>query len=57
MDLRDALTLSKRLGVNAPSLSARAFSLAYYRRRLADRQRTENPPLHSLPPICRSARS
>ena len=31
MDLTDALTLFKRLGVNVPSLSAREFSLAYYR--------------------------
>ena len=31
MDLTDALTLFKRLGVNVPSLSARAFSLAYYK--------------------------
>jgi curved DNA-binding protein CbpA len=31
VDLTDALTLFKRLGVNVPSLSARAFSLAYYR--------------------------
>jgi curved DNA-binding protein CbpA len=31
VDLTDALTLFKRLGVNVPSLSAREFSLAYYR--------------------------
>jgi curved DNA-binding protein CbpA len=29
--LTDALTLFKRLGVDVPSLSAREFSLAYYR--------------------------
>jgi hypothetical protein len=29
VDLTDALTLFKRLGVNVPSLSAREFSLAY----------------------------
>jgi curved DNA-binding protein CbpA len=31
VDLTDALTLFKRLGVNVPALSAREFSLAYYR--------------------------
>jgi DnaJ-class molecular chaperone len=31
VDLTDALTLFKRLGVNVSSLSAREFSLAYYR--------------------------
>ena len=31
MDLTDALTLFKRLGVNVPSLSAGEFSRAYYR--------------------------
>jgi curved DNA-binding protein CbpA len=30
VDLTDALTLFKRLGVNVPSLSARELSLAYY---------------------------
>ena len=29
MDLTDALTLFKRLGVNVSSLSAREFSVAY----------------------------
>jgi curved DNA-binding protein CbpA len=31
VDLTDSLTLFKRLGVDVPSLSAREFSLAYYR--------------------------
>ena len=31
MHLTDALTLFKRLGIDVPSLSAREFSLAYYR--------------------------
>jgi curved DNA-binding protein CbpA len=31
VDVTDALTLFKRLGVDVPSLSAREFGLAYYR--------------------------
>lgn len=31
VDMTDALTLFKRLGIDVPSLSAREFSLAYYR--------------------------